>query len=159
MEDHMPEQSRYEKEEKEEKDEKEMEKHEEKTVEEKWRRDPLGTLIWALILIWAGLVWLGWNLGFLTRFAFLNRLMDNSGHMQPPFIPLILLGAGILILIEIVIRLLVPNYRRSVVGSFIIAAVLIGLGLGDAIKWSIIWPLIIIAIGLIFIIQGFFRKR
>jgi len=155
----MANQSRYEKDEKDEKDEKEVAKQEEKTMEEKWRRDPLGTLIWALILIWAGLVWLGWNLGILSRSAFLNRLMDNAEHIQPPFIALILIGAGILILIEIAIRLLVPTYRRSVVGSIIIAAILIGMGLGDTIKWTIIWPLIIIAIGLVFIIQGFLRKK
>jgi hypothetical protein len=155
----MSNQSRYEKDEKDEKDEKEVAKQEEKTMEEKWRRDPLGTLIWALILIWAGLVWLGWNLGILTRSALLNRLMENSENLQPPFVSLIFIGAGILILIEIAIRLLVPTYRRSVIGSLIIAAILIGLGLGDTIKWTIIWPLIIIAVGLIFIIQGFLRKK
>ena len=155
-EDEMAEPSRYEKDEK---DEKEVEKHEEKTMEEKWRRDPLGTLIWALILIWAGVVWLGWNLGIVTRYAFLNRIIDNAKNIQPPFISLIFLGAGILILIEIAIRLLVPTYRRSVVGSLIIAAILIGLGLGETIKWSIIWPVIIIVIGLILILQGFLRKR
>jgi len=155
----MSNQSRYEKDEKDEKDEKEVAKQEEKTMEEKWRRDPLGTLIWALILIWAGLVWLGWNLGILTRSALLNRLMENSENLQPPFVSLIFIGAGILILIEIAIRLLVPTYRRSVIGSLIIAAILIGMGLGDTIKWTIIWPLIIIAVGLIFIIQGFLRKK
>jgi len=155
----MPEHSHYEKDEKDEKDEKEVEKHEEKSVEEKWRRDPLGTLIWALILIWAGLVWLAWNLGLLTRYAITNRLLNNAVHIQPPFLSLIFLGAGVLILIEIVIRLLVPAYRRSVVGSLIVAAIFIGVGLGDTIKWNIIWPLIIIAIGLIFIIQGITRKR
>ena len=154
----MAEPSRYEKDEKDEKDEKEVEKHEEKTMEEKWRRDPLGTLIWALILIWAGVVWLGWNLGIVTRYAFLNRIIDNAKNIQPPFISLILLGAGILILIEIAIRLLVPTYRRSVVGSLIIAAILIGLGLGETISWSIIWPLIIIVIGLVLILQGLLEK-
>ncbi len=155
----MAEPSRYEKDEKDEKDEKEVEKHEEKTVEEKYRRDPLGTLIWALILIWAGVVWLFWNLGILTRYAFLNQIIDNAKNIQPPFISLILLGAGILILIEIAIRLLVPTYRRSVVGSLIIAAILIGLGLGETVKWSIIWPVIIIVIGLVLILQGILRKR
>jgi hypothetical protein len=145
--------------EKDEKDEKGMEKQEEKTMEEKWRRDPLGTLIWALILIWAGVVWLGSNMGILTRYAFLNRIIESADNIQPPFISLIFLGAGILILIEIVIRLLVPTYRRSVVGSLIIAAVLIGLGLGETIKWGVIWPLIIIVIGLVLILQGFLRKR
>ena len=36
---------------KEEKEEKEDEKREEKSPDEKWRRDPLGSLVWACILI------------------------------------------------------------------------------------------------------------
>ena len=44
---------KYEKEE--EKAEKEHEK-EEKTWDEKWRRDPLSGIVWATILIWAGVV-------------------------------------------------------------------------------------------------------
>jgi hypothetical protein len=152
----MADQKRYEKEEK---DEKEVEKHEEKTVEEKWQRDPLGTMIWALILIWGGVVWLAWNFGVLERYAFLRRLVTNTNNIQPPFVALILLGAGVLILIEVLIRLLVPNYRRSVIGSIILAAIFIGLGLGNSVSWSILWPVVIIAIGLIFIFQGIFRRK
>ena len=51
--------------EKQEKDEKERSKQEEKTAEEKWQRDPLGATIWALVLIWAGVVLLAENLGLL----------------------------------------------------------------------------------------------
>ena len=39
-----------------EKDEKEGARRQEKTVEEKWTRDPLVALVWASILIWAGVV-------------------------------------------------------------------------------------------------------
>ena len=41
---------------KDEKDEKDVSKHEAKTTEEKWRRDPLGTIAWAIVLIWSGVV-------------------------------------------------------------------------------------------------------
>ncbi|MDY6916466.1 MAG: hypothetical protein SVP26_00720 [Chloroflexota bacterium] len=41
--------------EKDEKQEKEEEKQE-KSWEEKWRRDPIGVLTWALIFIWSGVV-------------------------------------------------------------------------------------------------------
>ncbi len=34
-----------------EKDEKDLSKQEEKSADEKWRRDPLGSIIWASILI------------------------------------------------------------------------------------------------------------
>ena len=58
-------------------DEKELSKHEEKASEEKYygekdyeeknRRDPLGNIIFAAILIWGGLVFLGNNIGFLDK--------------------------------------------------------------------------------------------
>ena len=110
----MSNQSRYEKDEKDEKDEKEVAKQEEKTMEEKWRRDPLGTLIWALILIWAGLVWLGWNLGILTRSALLNRLMENSENLQPPFVSLIFIGAGIMPLLYAVTKIYLAVRKADV---------------------------------------------
>ncbi len=155
----MSSQNKYEKDEKDEKDEKEVQKQEEKTVEEKWRRDPLGSMIWALILVWAGVAWLAWNFGFLDRFAFLKPILDAGGDFNPPIWRLVLLGAGILIVIEIFIRLLVPAYRRSIVGSAIFAALLIGVSLGETIHWSIIWPVVVILIGLILILQGVFRKK
>jgi hypothetical protein len=150
---------KYEKQEKEEKDEKELDKREEKTMEEKWHRDPLGSMIWALILIWAGLVWLGWNFGVLERYAFLNRFLSNTGDIQPPIWALIFLGAGVLILIEVLIRLVVPAYRRSVIGSIIVAAIFLGIGLGDLVRWNIIWPVVIITIGLVIILQGLLRRK
>lgn len=155
----MSDQQKYEKQEKEEKDEKEVQKHEEKTMEEKWHRDPLGTMIWALILIWAGLVWLGWNFGVLEHYAFLKRLIASNGNIEPPIWSLIFLGAGVLILIEVVIRLVIPTYRRSVIGSIIVAAIFLGIGLGDLVSWNLIWPVVIIAIGLMIIIQGLFRRK
>jgi len=155
----MSDQQKYEKQEKEEKDEKEPQKHEEKSMEEKWHRDPLGTMIWALILIWAGLVWLGWNFGVMERYAFLRRFLAGDGIIQPPIMALIFLGAGVLILIEVLIRLVVPVYRRSVIGSIIVAAIFLGIGLGDLIKWNFIWPVVIITIGLVIILQGLLRRK
>jgi hypothetical protein len=99
-------------------DEKEREKQEEKSVE-KYRRDPLGAIIWALILIWAGVVLLLDNLGYLDQVrsalavespAWLERIGAGAW-------PLIFLGAGVILLFEVLIRLLVPAYRRSVTGT------------------------------------------
>ena len=56
-------------------DEKELEKQEEKSADEKnydekYRRDPLGSIVWALILIWVGLVLLAQNMGYLNNGGF-----------------------------------------------------------------------------------------
>jgi hypothetical protein len=141
-------------------DEKDMEKKDEKSPEEKWRRDPLSGIVWACILIWAGLVFLASNLGWLD--AIVSQTQEITGVSSIDKVlsawSVVLLGAGVIILIEVAIRLLVPAYRRPVLGSFIFAIILIGLGLGDLINWNILWPLIIIGFGLSILARAF-RKN
>lgn len=132
--------------EKEEKQEKEEEK-DEKSREEKWRRDPLGAAIWAGILIWAGLVLLAGNLGLLDRFELLGAWS------------LVLIGAGLIVLLEVAIRLSIPAYRRPVTGTLILAIILIAIGLGDLVRWSVIWALVLIAGGVIILLQGLGWRR
>ena len=143
--------------EKQEKDEKDRQKHEEKTFEEKWRRDPLGAVIWGAILIWAGLVFLAENMGLLGRLP-VSPFFPGLGALQNAW-SIILIGAGIIILIGVGIRLLVPAYREPIGGSLVLAAILIGAGLGDIFGWNVIWPLIVIAIGLGILLRSFFRQR
>ena len=127
-----------------EKAEKEREKHEKEnmTWEEKWRRDPLSAASWALVLIWAGLVLLADNLGLFAGVDW----FDTFG--------LILTGAGLIVLLEIALRLLIPAYRRPVGGSLVWAAILLGLGLGNLFGASIAWPLILIAVGVALLLRG-----
>jgi len=134
---------KYEKEE--EKEEKEHEK-ENMSWDEKWHRDPLASARWAAILIWAGLALLAENLNMLASFETLEAW------------DLILAGAGLILLLEVAARLLVPSYRRAVTGATIIGVVLLALGLGEALEVSLVWPLILIAIGLIVLLRGLFRK-
>ncbi len=141
--------------EKSEKDEKERDKHEEKTMEEKWRRDPLGRIIWAVILIWGGLVFLAANLGYLSV----------TGVVAPGvYIPYLgawgvfLIGAGLLLLIEVLIRLVVPAYRAPIGGTFFLALVFIAIGLGNWFGWNVIWPFILIALGLSILLRAVWRR-
>ena len=156
--------SKHEQEEKSEKDEKDLAKHEEKSVEEKWQRDRLGSIVWALILIWAGFVLLAGNLGILDAFnAFFEQLGFQLAELpvKLPFIQLsswslIFLGAGILLLAEVVVRLLFPTYRRPVLGTAIMAIVFLGIGMGS---WGMIWPLVLIVVGLALLLGGLFRRK
>ncbi|MCC7353891.1 MAG: hypothetical protein IT330_09055 [Anaerolineae bacterium] len=139
----MSEQRRDEKEEKQEKEE----EKDEKQREEKWRRDPLSAIVWAAILIWAGIVFLGENMGLLANLSTLEAWS------------LVFIGAGIIVLLEVVVRILIPEYRRPVTGSIIFAFILLAIGLGNTTGWDLIWPLILIAIGAAILLGGFLRRR
>ena len=153
---------KYEKQE--EKDEKELSGQEEKSLDEKWRRDSLGSIVWALILIWAGFVFLASNMGILGAF---NGLLASIGlqtaelPFKLPFLrleawSLIFVGAGVLLLAEIVIRLLIPAYRKPVLGTAILAVVALGIGLGT---WGLILPLVMIVAGLAILLGAFSRPK
>ncbi len=150
-------------------DEKELEKHdekdekarektsEEKSLEEKHRRDPLSAIVWAIILIWVGLVLLADTTGLLDRFA------SGVARNWPIFIPflsevawtIIAAGIGVILVGEVIVRLLVPAYRGPVGGTAILAAVMFGLAFGN---WSLIWPLVLVAIGASMLLGGIFRR-
>ena len=130
----------------EEKWEKEEEKHHEKSWEEKWRQDPLSAAIWALILVWAGFALLLGNLNLLDDIK-----LDSWD--------LVFAGAGALLLLEAVIRFIVPAFRRSIIGSLILGLVFLSIGLGDAFSWDLVWPAAIIIIGLVMLLRGFGWRR
>jgi hypothetical protein len=146
--------------EKDEKDEQEVDKDEEKFVEEKRRRDPLGSITWAAILIWAGLVLLANNLGMLKAFTlpFYRILPERYLWLNPGVWSVILIGAGVIVLIEVALRLLVPAFHRHVGGNLVLAAILAGAGLGNIYGWNLVWPVVLIAIGLGFLLRGFTRR-
>ena len=129
--------------------EKEHEKEEEKSRGrwgyEKWQRDPLGAVVWAVILIWAGVALLAENMGLLARF----ERLDTWG--------LILIGAGGIVFLEVIVRLVMPAYRRPVGGTLIFAVILVGIGLGNLFGWDVVWPLILIGLGLSVLLRGFIR--
>ncbi len=125
----------------------EKEEKEEKSWDEKWRRDPLNAAAWAGILIWAGLVLLADNLGLLVRFERLEAWA------------LIFIGAGLIVLLEVLVRLVVPEYRQPVTGSLIFGVILLAIGLGDLVGAGVVWSLVLIAIGAAILLRGFVRRR
>ncbi|HJX38620.1 MAG TPA: hypothetical protein VJ714_08465 [Anaerolineae bacterium] len=146
---------KQEKEEKEEKEKREKQEKEEKDrgerhgeKNEKWSGgDALGPLIWGLIIIFAGVAFAAANLGIYPWLTWENVWS------------LIFIGAGLLFLLEVIIRLLLPSYRRPIRGRIILAFVALAIGLGGVVGWEITWPLIIIAVGLAIIVGVFVKPR
>jgi hypothetical protein len=142
-----------------EKPEKDREKQEkgrnEKNWDEKWRRDPLNAAAWALILIWLGLTLLASTLEPFSSWTIQNEpLADTWWHF-------FFLGAGGILLLEAIFRLLVPAYRAPIVGTVILALIFLGIGLADWIEnlWVFLLPVSLIIGGLLFLFRGLFRKR
>jgi hypothetical protein len=131
-------------------EEKTEEKMHEKSWDEKWQRDPLSIIVWSSILIWAGLVLFAGNLGWLRGLA----LPEGLGVFS-----LIFIGAGLIILVEALMRALVPAYSRPIMGTLIFAFILLGVGLGGFIGWPIIGAAVLIAIGLSMLLRGLRPRR
>ena len=142
-----------------EKSEKEVQKHEEKRQD-----DLVSSVVGAAFLIWLGVVLLAGNVGFLSTFTdILARLPIRSYDISFPIpfvsmrtVQVFLIGGGLILLAEIVIRLLVPVYRRHVLGTIIGAIAMLSIGLG---YWQIVGPLILVAVGVTVLLKGFIRKR
>lgn len=132
-----------------EKDEK-NEKGRDESWDEKWQRDPVEAAVWAFVLIWAGVVWLASNTGILE-----DILGKGAEWWSVGF-----LGAGLIILLGVFVRLVVPAYRRPVTGSIILGLIFIGIALGQLTGgWVVVGPLVLIAIGLAGLAAFFFRGR
>jgi hypothetical protein len=143
-------------------DEKSEEKYHEKEEEkrdEKGHQDPLSSLVWALILIWAGLVFLGDNLGLLDAIVADTQQIGDITIRQISTWSMIFLGAGVLVFVEALIRSFVPAYRSSTGGNFFLAAVFLGIGLGGLVGYSLVWPFILIAMGLAALASALLRNR
>ena len=132
-------------------EEKRTEKNEEKgrSWDEKWEHNSLRMICLAVILIWGGLVALA---GSLKLFHY---GWDEHGWA------IFLLGAGVILVVKVIVRLLVPEYRRPIGASLLIGFILILVGLFDLINWNwnYIWPFILIIIGLFIVLRGAFRRR
>ena len=116
-------------------DEKENEKQQEKgqSLDEKYKRNPLGILSLAFIIIWLGISLLLMNTGVIE---------DDKGWAVFAW------GGAVIIFTEAFLRLAVPKWRRSVMGSFIWGAVWAGVGFGLWFdEWEVIGPIVVIAIG------------
>jgi cation transport ATPase len=138
----MPEQ-RY-RNEKEEKDEKSRDEKEEKGKEEKWRRDPLSGLIAGLIII---------SVGILFLLATQEKIDWSDWWAY------LLLTLGGIFILEVLLRSIMPAYRRPIFGKLIAGIVLIAIGASNIYGLVSWWPLVIIGVGVVILFNALFRFR
>lgn len=137
--------------------EKSEEKYEKE--DEKHNRDPLSSLAWALILIWAGLVFLANNLGWLDQIQVQQVLPEELNFLGLSTWSVIFLGAGVIVFLEAIIRTFVPAYRSSTGGNFFLAAIFLGIGLSGIFGWQLVWPFILIGMGLSALASALIQNR
>lgn len=114
----------------------------------------MDTLTWACVLIWAGAVLLAGNLGVLAQL--LSRY-DTAWMDTPWALPVsgqvwtvLFLGLGAILLVGVLVRLLVPAVRYDILGNSILVIVAFAVAFGRA---DLIWPLILIALGIAVILR------
>jgi hypothetical protein len=110
-------------------------------------RDPLGTMTGGLFLIVLGI-------------AFFLAVNNLYGVTWPNVWGVFLIGFGIILLLEALLRAVLPQYRRGVSGRIIGGFVLIAVGLIPfaGYNWAAYWPVILIVIGLAILIGQFARR-
>lgn len=138
---------RYGRDEKEEKDRREQREKRDEKEEKEQRRDPLSSVIWALFLISAGVILLAESQRWIT--------WDQFGGLWNLFF----IVAGLLLLFEVVLRLLLPAFRRPILGQLIGGIALLTIGIGGMTEFELTGPIILIGIGLAILLGGLFRGR
>ena len=130
----------------------------EERQEAKQRSDRLGSIVWALILIWAGLVFTANNLGWLDSIRTTLTLPGGISIADVSTWSVIFLGAGALIFFEALVRTFAKPYRSSVGGNFVLAAVFLGIGLSAIFSWQAVWPFVLIAMGISALFSALIRR-
>ncbi|MHC5036274.1 MAG: hypothetical protein ACYTHM_03080 [Planctomycetota bacterium] len=115
-------------------------------VRERCGGDRLDGLGWAAIFFWGALVLITEFSGFAGRFAWWEGWS------------VFFTGAGILVLGEAMIRLMVPRWRRLFLWNLIGGAVLLGIGLGSVVGWEWIAVAGLGIVGMV-ILHGTFTRK
>jgi len=89
-----------------------------------WRSDRLDALGWAAAFLWAALILLAEAIGY------------PSGSSWWDGWAFFFVGAGAIVLVETIVRLVVPQYHSSWLWSLIFGSVLVGVGLDSWEAWA-----------------------
>lgn len=141
----MPEQKyRSEKEEKQEKEEKGRDEKDRGSMDEKWRRDPLSGAVFGLIVIAVGILFL---------------LASQDKISWGDWWAYLLMAIGGIFIFEILLRSVMPAFRKPVFGRLLAAVILIAIGASNIYGLGSWWPLIIIAAGVLILFNVLFRQK
>ena len=117
-------------------------------MDEKYHRNPLGFVSWALIIIWLGVILLLQNIE-----AFDVSSDDNWWGVFA-------WGVGVIIIAEALLRLTMPRWRHGITGSLIWGAIAIGVGFGLWFgNWEVIGPIVVIAVGVGILLSRILPRR
>ena len=110
-------------------------------------RDPIGAMTGGLVLILLGV-------------AFLLAQNEMFGVRWDNFWGVFLIGLGGVLLLQAFLRALGLGHRRGVAAQVIGAGVLIVIGLipFGGVEWARWWPLALIALGIVLLIEQFTRR-
>jgi len=127
---------------------------------EKHNDDAVGSVAWAFILIWAGLVFLAENMGWLANITLPTAALPEGLEITGLGTwTLVFLGAGIITLLSGVVKLILPRQRHEIGGTFFFAALLLGFGLANIYGWATVWPIVLIAMGLTALAGALIRSK
>jgi hypothetical protein len=107
----------------------------EEEIHEKWHKDPLGGVVFGLILIVVAGIYL--FRGYLP---------------SEPWWGWAAIGVGCVFLLEALARSVRPEYRRPTLGRAVWAVILIALGVGFIYGFEDFWPIVIIAVGIVILL-------
>ena len=134
-----------------------MDDEREQRRRERWERrrnDPVGPIVGALILIWLGVVMLAAQNPALIRLGPFSVTWNNVWAF-------FLAGLGALLLLQAVLRVLIPTARRGIAGSLIWGVILLVVGLTGVLPGTgmdKLWPLALIAGGLGLLLTNLLRR-
>ncbi len=124
------------------KESKEIQEEERQPMEGKHHHDHISRITGGLILIVLGVLF----------------LLATFGHISwGDWWAYFLVGLGIILIIDVVIRSVVPEYQQDPTGKLIGGVVLIIIGGAFIFGFTRWWPLIIIAVGVVIIFTSLFR--
>jgi hypothetical protein len=115
--------------------------------EEWWKSDLIDAFGWAAGFIWAAFVILAGATDLVAHISWWDGWA------------VFFTGAGIIVLIEVAVRMVLPAYRRGVVSSLIFSLILLTIGLGGLIGWIWLGPVALVTIAIVIIGAAFKRRK